>query len=163
MRSQALHGCVTSICVVRIVLSLPRRGGWGGGCFFFLVADSQWTSIYILLDRFLFLYRKRWWVFHHKEKKKKEKKTWEDIPISEILESISEERKKSFFIILFFPSSSQPSSILSHPIFGPRGEGGHTSGGKGRCVVFGWLFYFILFYKSSFPRVLEQNAGICRA
>lgn len=163
MRSQALHSlCNFDMCSPYCTFP-PPPGWWGCCCFFFLVADSQWTSIYILLDRFLFLYRKEMVDVSSQRKKKRKKKDlggYSDIGNSG--EHLRRKKKKGF--LLFYSLNlllNHPSSAI--PIFGPRGEGGHTSEGKGRCVVFGWLFYFILVYKSSFPRVLEQNAGICRA
>ena len=92
----------------------------------------------------------------------KKKKTWGDIPISEILGNISEEKKKSFFIILFFSTiHAQPSHL--RPAGGGRAHIRREREMRRVRVAFFILFYFILFYKSSFPRVLEQNAGICRA
>lgn len=159
MRSQALHSCVTS-SMCSPYCTFPPPPGCCCFFFFFLVADSQWTSIYILLDRFLFLYRKRWWVFHHKEKKKKRKKNlggYSDIGNSG--EHLRREKKKAFLLfyslnlLLNHPSSAIPSSA--------RGGRAHIR----REVVFGWLFlfYFVFIFFFINLRVLEQNAGICRA
>lgn len=122
-RSQALHICVTSICVLRIVEyfpSPPVRGEW----FFFISCRLTMDEyIYFYWMEFFFLYRMRWWCvggkvghqlcFIQKKKKKprrifRYRKFWGKHP---------KKKKESF--LLFYSLNL----LLNHPIFAPRGGG----------------------------------------
>lgn len=149
LRSQALHSlCNFDMCSPYCTFP-PPPGWWGCCCFFFLVADSQWTSIYIPLDRFLFLYRKEMAGVSSQRKKKRKKKTWEDIPISEILGNISEKKKKKvfyYFILSIFFSTIHPQPSPSSARGGR--EGTHPKG-KGDASCSGG--FFILFWFINLP------------